>query len=208
MSIIQFLYIINEYMIYPYLLCMDNLHKYVLKLKTKMVGHNFLQYALYNKETKQFIWIYNYDSFLSLCFLLLKYMCKVPVLLIPIDSEPVTQHSYVIVTSYINNGVIQYQFTDVSSQNMPINTDHTSKFVYCVIDDDYDVTHAFDLFHDSISKSSALTCQDIINIIFMFLYHKRYSITSHSVVKVMLDDKFVELTFKGNERLILYNGTN
>jgi hypothetical protein len=81
-----------------------------------------------------------------------------------------------------------------------------TKFIYCIANEDVDLTHEFENFKLSILHNKTLTTQDIV--LMIGRYHGKHVSDEQNIkLKLAMDDTFDELTFKGMDTLMLHNGS-
>ena len=174
----------------------DYLNNQILLLKNSLIDGYFIQFAFYDKQIERMIWIYDYNNLFYLIILWMDiHLSNVYKYLIPYGKMHLLSSNQVFVGSYMKDGKQQYEFGDFTESQ------GSAKFLYCVLDNAYDVTREFELFKSSILSNKSLTCKDVLNLLNLF-FHRKYNVNDNSELKIVMDNTFTELTFKSKDMLI------
>jgi hypothetical protein len=103
------------------------------------------------------------------------------------------------------NNIQYFAIIDEDSGKLYNPEEHFNQtFIYCIVDDKYDLTHLFDQYKNSIMINKSITCEDMIAIFIMLSKRKEWIENANcEEIKMMMDDKFEELVFKAKDKLII-----
>lgn len=197
-KIIRVLVLLMDLFVGTYLQLNDYYNNQILKLKNYLGDKHYIQFAFYDKYQERMIWIYNYNNILYLLTLWIDiHLSNIYKYLMPYGTTYFLNIDQIVVGSYMSNGKQMYEFGEPIIKNKK-----HMKFIYCVVNNDYDVTREFELFKTSILLNKTLTCKDVLIIINSF-FGKGYKVSEDVELKLVMDDTFSEITFKGKDLLIL-----
>ena len=184
-------------------------NKRLLELKYKLFNNKIITHGFYDKEEKCYMVIYDYDNLFTLLYLYFyKLLCKKTASALPVfNNTPrdLASDRFIFVGSFIKNNVQYFTIIDGDSGKLyNPNENFTQTFIYCIIDDKYDLTHLFEQYKNSIMINSTIICEDIIAILIMLSKRKKWiENTKLEELKMMMDDTFEELVFKAKDKLII-----
>jgi hypothetical protein len=163
-------------------------------------NNKILHYAIYNIKTHKYKDIYSYDNILYLLYL---WITGYIFCLIDIQNLSFINNDELILCTFIKNNNIYKIITDKINYNVLIqkNINNMPKFIYCILDDNDDITHYFEDFKTSIFINKNIETQCYINAIFHF-NKKNICMNENSQLKLMLDDDYAEKIFKAKDILI------
>jgi hypothetical protein len=159
-------------------------------MKIKGFEHKLIYYAVYNKNTKSYNVIHDYDKPLSvLYFYIFNYVLKLNYAGITFLDLGMILHAenLVVVTTYVLNGKIYNDVFDVYTYEKPRTINH-NKVVYAYTNTDDDLTHEFERFKNTIFDVK-LDAQQLYNVIMGYRQKQPEKVLS---IKVMMDNDFIE----------------
>jgi hypothetical protein len=198
----KYIFMLFDYLIRSWAFSTSFVNQKVFNFKSNVFKGYYIKYGVFDKESKRFFWIYDYDSLLWTFLVWLENGLSEKHSLIPISYAKITNDQYVCIGSYIEDDKQVCEFHDVEMQ---YQHKLETKFIYCVVDDSIDMTHEFQHFRESIVKNTTLSCKDIL-ILLCYFYSKNYTCKEDFNLKLIMDDTFHELSFKANDKLIIHNG--
>jgi hypothetical protein len=177
-------------------------YTYSYNLKCKYFNNKFINISLYDYHNKKYITLYNYDNPFKLLYAIIFNHQ-----LIDIYYNNIFTNDFIYVYTYIKNYKIYKVIskTFIKSEILDKYNDLSSNnFIYCILDDKYDVTHYFNDF-----KSSALLNNEILTEDFIYVLSKYYNENKfkYSQLKIMMDYDYNEYIYKEKDILnIIQNG--
>lgn len=191
----------------------DGFQYIINTMKHKLFDGYLISYAIYNPTCKTFTWIYNYDKPIIIIWLYIQYyfnILNIKLIPLPLIFDDLIDNKYII-ASYLLNKKQKYLMFDNSiaipgvlyNKIQKINNKY--KYIYCILDETYDLTREFEKFKQYILLNKFLTCHDIIKIITLFSCNI-VDITKDSILKIMMDDNFNEQLYKDNDILVIHDG--
>lgn len=164
------------------------------KLKSYVFNGYFIRYDCYDKHKKEYYKFYNYDSFLgTLIYIFLKFILRRSIFILPIETYS-NSNSIIQIGTYYHENKKHYLLGNLC--NKP-----KSNIIYCTLDNKYDLTHELNHLKNDIFLYE-LTAKDLLYILSYF-FKKNYPISNDSEIKMMFDDTFNELIYKGNQILFI-----
>lgn len=182
---------------------------YLIKhMKHSLFNEYFIKYAIYNRKSKDFTLVYDYDKFYIIIWLYIKKLLNIRIRfnkLISINLQENKENSdYIIIGSYFLNKkqecTMFYKNKNIIS--IKDRNKNKNKFIYCVLDEKYNLTVEFEKFSDFILLNKDLTCYDIVKMIQLFYYN--LCTINNSILKIMIDD-YIEKSYKEKDILLIYN---
>jgi hypothetical protein len=196
-KIISVIVLLMDLFVGSFLQLNEYINNQILKLKNYLGDKHYIQFAFYDIHQERMMWIYNYDNIFYLLMLWIDmYLSNIYKYLIPYGKICYLNKDQIVVGSYMNNGKQLYEFGN------PVPKQNPAKFIYCIVNNDYDVTKEFELFKTSIFANKTLSCKDVLIIIQLF-FDRNYKVLDNIELKLVMDDTFSEITFKGKDLLIL-----
>jgi hypothetical protein len=177
-------------------------YTYSYNLKCKYFNNKFINISLYDYHNKKYITLYNYDKPFKLLYAIIFNHQ-----LIDINYNNIFTNDFIYVYTYIKNYKIYKVLskTFIKSEILDKYNDLSiNNFIYCILDDKYDVTHYFNDF-----KSSALLNNEILTEDFIYVLSKYYNENKfkYSQLKIMMDYDYNEYIYKEKDILnIIQNG--
>jgi hypothetical protein len=180
-------------------------NRHVFKMQEYMFDGFYIKYSIYDTKNKKMHDMYNYESLLKFMLFCIRFILGFTSYVVPIQDEELPFGKYIHVGTYINNGAKHHTIGLVTSDEEI--QDPQVSCVFCLLNDEHDLTHEFNKFKHSIYSNKDLTWDDLITIL-TYYFDKPYrsSIQPDCDVKVMFDDTYDELVFKGNTLVNLHNG--
>lgn len=189
----------------------------IKKVNAPLEGY-VIYYALYSKEDKHCVVLYDYRSFLSRLYLIgyktflnvvykknlheysgiFKYESVV-------ENMDNLSHFFVdcVVVAYVKNQEVCHDlYSNDTNTTQEASSSFTPSFVYAVLDDNFyehDFTLIFNRYLKGILESKQLTCHDLM-VILCNVTNATINL-SNFTLKCMLDTTFEEIVFKGNDTI-------
>ena len=196
--LISFLLILLDFFVTRLTNVIDYTNNQFFKWKCNACDNHYIRIALYDINHDRIIWIYDYDSIWGLVLFWFRTKPK----LIPYDQySMINPGGFIVVGSYIKNGKQHYGFWPASQSSVLISSD---KFIYCVLENAYDLTREFDMMKDCILNNKELLTKHIVNMVSLF-FDKGFCMHENEQLKIVMDDTFEELTFKANDVLFIHH---
>lgn len=165
----------------------------------------YVTLGVYNKDSQRFIKIYDHRSFLSTLYVIMK-SCFVEKerFLIPLDfSVSLKGHNWIVVSAFFNGSMeLQYNIT-YPLHNLQEQVDFS--IVYCTVNEVICLTHELESFKHCFVDNEELCTQDVVNIL-CSVHGRKNILLGDGGLKVVKDDTFDEIIFKGDHVFKLYNG--
>lgn len=162
----------------------------------------FMTFGVYDRINEQFVVLYKYDTPLRFLYIVLKslFVPKRDLLLSTRDVDAYVEETekYIKIGSYFDGDGLHYML------NQHKRCNPRSKFVYCILNDEIDLTHEFESFKEPLTLNTTLAVEDIV--LLLLHYVGRSSLLDRTDVdnlKLMQDDSFQEKSFKGIDLLHL-----
>ncbi len=172
-----------------------------------MVKHSFfdgyfMSFGIFDREIQNFIMFYRYDKLLSFVYIMLSSLIipKQRFLLSTRVMDALTKDSdrYITVGCFYDDKRVLHCMI-----NNHISKSHnlSPKFVYCILNDEIDMTHSFECFKSALAQNKSLKTKEIVGILSYYSGHR----IGHKVetLKILSDDHFNEKTFKPDDCLEL-----
>jgi len=173
----------------------------LLKVQSLALDGCFISYSIYDKKTQRYHRLYDYDGYSGCLVFLFRFLLK-SLYIVPIHTDG-TGTSCVDVGSYIKDNEKFYIINDLPVENIVL----PFKCVYCLLNNTLDLTHEFNVFLNSIFENNRLlTCNDLAIILTSFFKKHCEKEEDDYSMKIMFDDTFEELLFKGNDIVNIHNG--
>ena len=160
----------------------------LFNFKNSLFENYYSRLGYYDKSSKTFRWIYDYDNFTGYLWLFMLSLFNT-LDLFPYDHEFDPNHTYVG-TYYHNNKKISKIICNPCKIVESRNIDHKN-LVYFVIDEKYDLTQEYKAFETSLINLKELSIIDIVCILCNF-NNKKVELTENSVIKILADDHHFE----------------
>lgn len=192
-----------------WLLITTKYNKRLLDLKCYLFDNRIITHGFYDKEEKCYMLIYDYDNLYTLMYLFLcKYFlnrCEFTMPVFGNTPRDLASDRFIFVGSYLKNKKQYYAILDEDNGKMFDPTKEVNiGFVYCIVDEKYDLTHLFEKYKSSLILNQTILCEDILAILILLSKRKEWIENAQlDQLKIMMDDKFEELVFKAKDKLII-----
>ncbi len=183
--------------------------KRVMDMKCYLFNNKIITHGFYDKQEKCYMLIYDYDNVLTLFYLFLMKVilnrCEFVMPVFKNTPRDLASDRFIFVGSFLKNGKQYYAILDdMNGKLYEPDKVITKSFIYCIVDDKYDVTHLCEKYKTSILLNQTIICEDLLAILIMLSKKKEWIDNARlEEVKLMLDDKFEELVFKAKDNLII-----
>lgn len=184
-------------------------NKNVMKLKCNLFNNKIITHGFYDKSEKCYMVIYDYDNIFTLLYLYFyKLLFNKSVSALPVFKDTpkdLASERFIFVGSFIKNNQQYYAIIDdISGKEYNIENVFKQTFIYCTVDDKYDLTHLFEQYKSSILINQTIICEDMLAILIMLSKRKDWINNAQlEELKLMMDDNFDELVFKAKDKLII-----
>lgn len=184
-------------------------NKRLLNLKCELFNNKIITHGFYDKEEKCYMVIYDYDNLMTLLYLYFyKLLFNRGVSALPVfgnTPRDLASDRFIFVGSFIKNNVQYNAIIDGESGKLYNPTEiYKKNFIYCIIDDKYDITHLCEHYRNSLMVNQSITSEDMMAILIMLSKRKDWIENAElTEFKLMMDDNFEELVFKAKDKLII-----
>lgn len=200
----EYVFIVFDFFFRFFYYIIDHIKTWIDKQKQTFFEGYYVSFGVYDKQNENYVHVYNYDPIYKFILILMESIfIEKKELLLPIKFDCIIGDTFAGIGSYYNEDKMCY-IIRTHTQDEYINVKY--RFVYCVVDDECDLTHEFEKFKHSLATNNTLTCKECIHMCLSFA-NKTCNCTDESVLKLVKDDTFDEIAFKGKDVLKIHNGS-